>query len=250
MRKYSNRDSIDFSGCFLIYGKPGVGKTYSMLTLPEPILCIVTEPRDPRVTLGKEDKDIYFIEPETFDECMDLLNDIESKAKSGKLKYKSVVFDSLSFIQSKFKTDLEDSRFEDSLSEKKRRDTLIDRFRIERNDWGSLSSMMKRLTWILNRISKFDTIVVATATVVEYPSWDRDLTAAPSFQGVEFSSLIQGYFDFIGLVIPGSSKPYPPKVIFVSDGNFIAKSCSKILNDKGGKGILDFNKILSIINAK
>jgi len=251
MREYSIEDAQEAGNTFLIYGKPGVGKTYALGTLPDPILVIITEPRDPRRVLRANPdafgKKITFREYESFDEIMEALNSLYEDYKSGKHDYNSICFDSLSFEQSKFKLDLEDSRFDLALEEKKREDTLVDRFRIERGDWGALSSMMKRLTWLLNRLSKFGVNIVATATVVEYPSWNKELVAAPSFQGLEFPSVAAGYFDFIALLTEKSgSSPYPPIAHFVSDGTFLAKSCSPTITERKS-GPLNFKKILEVI---
>ena len=73
------------------------------------------------------------------------------------------------------------------------------------------------MTAILNKFSKKGVQVVATATLTENPSWNRDLVAAPAFQG-EFVQVLSGFFDFIGLVSPNgdATNPYPPIVSFVS----------------------------------
>jgi len=239
--------------CFLIYGDTGVGKTRSFTTLPDPILIINTEPRDPRVTLqGSVKKNITIWEMDGFLEIIATLDGLLADYERGEKKFKSVCFDSVSFIQSDLKTELEDLRFEKETklidkTNKSRYNTLVDKFRIEQGDWGSLASMLKRITWQLNRLSKFGVIVVATATLAEYPSYNRDLVAAPFFEGKSYPAVMKGYFDFIGFVTPGINKPYPPNVSFISDGSFMSKSSSEKLNNIGGKGELNFTKILSVI---
>lgn len=254
MNKYSNSELPENLGsCFLLYGKPGIGKTYSFGSLPEPILVIVSEPRDPRRTLNypeARDKKIDFVEFETFNEYMDLLDELYQKYEKGVRPYKSICLDSLSFSQATLKMDFEDDRFIDALQEKKRSNLLIDKFRIEKADWGGLGSAMKRMTAMLNKFSKQGVQVVATATLTENPSWNRDLTAAPAFQG-EFVQVLNGFFDFIGLVTANgdTTSPYPPIVSFISpEQDFVAKSCSNALNEKGGKCILDFKEILKLIH--
>lgn len=258
MREYTAKDKTkNLGACFLIYGETNVGKTTSFDTLPEPILVIVTEPRDPRLVLSHTTKDFTFREYDTFDEYLEALDTLNREYEGGKCKFASICFDSLSFFQSKLKADVEDARFDkDStpvlVSDKRKKNTLVDRFRMERPDWGALGSMMKRLTWLLNRLSKYGVIVVATAVTVEYPTWDRELVAAPAFQGIDYGSVFNSYFDFIGYVRKGHPKPYPPVVSFVSksDEPFICKSSSRALNDKGGTGILNFEKILAVIRRK
>ncbi len=261
MKEYGMTDQGEIGNCFLIYGETGSGKTGSFITLPDPTLIISREPRDPRRTLHSVAKamkidiktmKIDIKEPEGFDETIQLLDAVNSKYDAGKGEYKSICFDSLSFEQSRYKIEMEDSRYEKETelvkdSSKSRYETLVDRFRIERADWGSLGSMMKRITYLLNRISRHGVAVVATSTLIEHPKWDREISAAPAFQGVDYGSVFTGYFDFIGLVKKQEQDPYPPVVHFISDGSFVAKNCSTSLTEKGGKGVLDFRKILKAI---
>jgi len=252
MKEYSFKDVGNQKGAtFLIYGKPGVGKTFSLGTLPEPIHIIVTEPRDPRVSLLPfKNKDMTFAEVGDFDDAIAYLAKLNSGADEGKLRYKSIAFDSLSFIQSRIKLDMEDARFAAGVKKERREDLLVDRFRIEVGDWGGISSAMKRITYLLNQLSKYGIVVVVTATLSEFPSWNKELVAAPSFLGREFPAVINGYFDFIGLVEEGPTEPYPPVISFISkDGSFMAKSCSIGLNKTGGRGTLDFEKILKVISV-
>ena len=46
------QDDINIGACILIYGAMAAGKTRSALTLPDPILHINTEPKDPRTVHG------------------------------------------------------------------------------------------------------------------------------------------------------------------------------------------------------
>jgi hypothetical protein len=253
-RTYNNEEPPNnIGGCFLLYGITGVGKTKSLRTLPDPILDYVTEPRDPRRVLSdliSVQKKWDFREFDAFDEYMEDLSSVVEQYMKGERPFKSVAFDSLGFIQGQFKLDFEDDRFDMSLSEKKRDDNLVDRFRIEKQDWGGLGSMMKRLTILLNKLSKFGVIVVATAIENEDPKYDRDLNIGPSFMGKDFPQALHGYFDFIGRVTPKKGdNPFPPDVSFISDGAFMAKLCSDKLRQKlVSKGTtkmpLDFNIIL------
>jgi len=254
-----NFGQFDFVPCFLIYGPFGSGKTFSIGTLPDPILYIGTEPRDPRVVLRyHKHKKFTWRFPENFDEIMNLLSTIKRRIDQKQFNYKSVAFDSLSFCQGLFKLKLEDDRYLARLSVDKAREGLIDRFRIDEADWGPVASVMKRITTALNLLSQSGVIVVATASEMEHPKWNRELVAAPAFQGKEFSMLVNGYFDFIGYIEQpwyveedsqtGEKKIHPSIVSFVSppDSPYVAKCCSNALIKKG-KGPLDFEKILKII---
>ena len=265
MREYTLDSKEEIGTCVLIYGEPAAGKTGALITLPDPLCIISVEPRDPRRTLNSvasamdidiKKKKITILEPDSFDEALEYLNTLDEEYRAGEGKFKSIAFDSLTFEQSKFRQDLEDSRYEKETNlvkdtKKSRYKTLVDRFRLEYNDWSGLGSMMMRLTYVLNRISRYGVYTVATATLMQYPKWDRELSAAPAFKGSEYGSVFSGYFDFIGLVRKQEGKePYPPIVSFVSDGDFMAKSCSHTLNKKGGKGVLDFGKILKVIESE
>lgn len=265
MRQFTNEDQGNNIGfCMLIYSDNGVGKTRSLLGLPDPILHYNTEPRDPRRTLSEDDrygkKKVVFVENEKkglegYDETMEFLNNLISQYDKGEKPYNSIFFDGLSFQQSDYKLSMEDSRFQDAVSDKKRSEILVDRFRIEQADWGGLGSMMQRLTIMLNKLSKYGVYVVATATLIEFPKYNKQLSAAPNFLGTIFPNSFKGYFDFIGLVEPNPKDPnfpYPPIVRFMSDGSFVAKSCSDRLNEKlkiHGYAPLEFEKILKVLNG-
>jgi len=261
MKKLKDGVDSEITGmCFLIYGAFGVGKTDSLGTLPDPIFYIGTEPRDPRIVLKRhKEKEFSWRFPESFDETIELLSLIETSTKAGKFKFRSVAFDSLSFTQGSYKLDLEDDRYTERVRTEKAREGLIDRFRIDEADWGAVGSIMKRITSSLNRLSQYGIIVVATATEMQSPRWNRELVAAPAFQGREYPMLVNGYFDFIGYVERSwwieekedTKIIHPATVSFVSppDEPYVAKSCSIKLS-LHGKGPLDFQKILSAIREE
>lgn len=256
--------------CGLLYGPMDVGKTDALLTLPDKLHIISTEPKDIYRTIkehmkrnGQTDRKIMvdkiIVKPVksedeaklVFDEILEILNNIyirlESNRKKGDPNYiRSLGFDSLSFTQTLFKMDMEDSRFEDRLEEGKRDDTYIDKFRMERPDWGGLQSSMIRLTNVLNNISKFGVYVFATAISTEKVKWDRTMEAAPYFEG-GYASINAGYFDIVGFVQPGNDKnyPYPPTINFVGE-DFVTRCCSDRLKKKG-KGVLNLGKIIKAI---
>lgn len=257
MRQYNNEDvGVPLGKSILYYAPPGYGKTYAFQTLPGPIAVIVNEPRDPRIVLKDAKEQIDFFEPDSFDEEIDLLNGWIEQGKEGKLIYKSVCKDGMTFVQGQYRMNLEDDRYGYRLEKEEARNGLLDRFRIDKQDWQPLSSMMQRETYLLNKLSKFGIIVVATALVQENPKWDSSLQAAPALQG-QFSQLVSGYFDFIGFVTEswyqdGDGKIHPPRVSFHSeDRSYIAKTCSNNLVPPPGKKSmeLDFSKILKLIRG-
>src|SRR5208337_195520 len=111
----------------------------------------------------------------------------------------------LSFLQTKFKEDFEDSRFDLGLTEVdgkgivKRTDTIADRFRIEMQDWGGLSSAMSRITSTLVNFTVYDIDVIATAHETENPKYNHALEVGPSFQGKKgYVEIFSGFWGFIG----------------------------------------------------
>jgi hypothetical protein len=263
--------------CLLEYGATGCGKTDSAKTLPDPVMFINKEPKDPRVVhQAKRENGLYalpngkhirYVEPEGFDDEMEFLNKCIEEARTGSFPFRSVFHDGLTFTQANYKHDVEDSRaearsFDAQKSQGKERDRgLIDRFRFEKPDWGAMGSMMARETFLLNKLSKFGIVVVSTAVEMEYPKWNSSIRVAPSLQGQDFPKLIHGYFDFIGYVI----QPFRivagviqyPRISFVSNddsmGNGYMARCnsSRLIEAElqGGAPPLDFEKILKVIRG-
>lgn len=265
---FSLDDNLPIGLCSLYYSKPGVGKTSSFATLAEalkkkgPIKIYYTEERNPLQPLMAaypELKDvirtIIFTRFDTFDEYLDDINQLLIRYEKGERPYAAIGCDSITFIQQLFKTAMEDDRFDDRLSDGKRSNLLIDRFRVEMSDWGGLGSMMKRFTKALQSFSAdYGVPVVCMGTLAEYPSYNKAMEAAPAFQGKDYSDSFTGYFDFIGLVRDSDNedRPYPPHVSYKSKhDDFIAKSVSRTLNEKQvkfGYVPLDFRKILKAID--
>ncbi len=197
--------------CMLAYGDTDSGKSASGLTLPGPIKICNTEDKDIRTVHSQfiTDKEVSYNYPESFDDFMDNINIWLEEAKAGKFIYKSLFLDGLTFTQSRFKHELEDDRYDARLveseelrSNKVERRGLTDRFRFEKPDWGSIGSMMSRLTGMLNQFVKFGVIVVATAQAShDYPKYGGGVQTAPSLIGFDYSKLIHGFFDYIGYII-------------------------------------------------
>ena len=135
MRKYSNEEVGDQLGtCILEYGPTGYGKTFAFRSLPGPVAVIVNEPRDPRIVLKDSKEKIDFFEPENFDEEIELLNKWIEEGKEGKLVYKSICKDGMTFVQGQYRMNLEDDRYGYRVDKEEARNGLLDRFRIDKQD--------------------------------------------------------------------------------------------------------------------
>lgn len=261
--------------CILIYGAPGVGKSFSALSLPDDLLIINAEKKSVNDVIyeglelrNEPERKIYKKEFNNFDEILNFLGDLKLQYKVGNKPYQSIFFDGLSFAQSDFKLSMEDDRHLSSLVDpnKKREDVLSDKFRLEQSDWGGLASMMKRITSLLNRLSLSDINIVCSAWSMGNPSYDKTIDFAPHFVGKEYSKIIMGYFNIIGLVVPNpnTGTGYPPIIRFkpTFQHNFVARGGHTKLsnsiypvfeNNKQigswiGAGELNFTKIINIVN--
>ncbi len=270
MIDYSKIPQSTQGSCILIHSVTGGGKTYSAVTLPDPILFMNKEPKSPievhKAIIGQDGwfvlpngKKIQYFEPESFDDEMEFVNKLIINAKASKCPYLSLFNDGLTFTQSNYKQALEDDRYEARLideSEKTTRRGMVDRFRFERPDWGTIASMMSRQSKVYNQLSKLGVVVIATAISVEAPSYARAMSYAPGLQGREFGMLLHGFFSYIGFVI----QPYElradgteilPKISFVptsdSFGNSYMARCSSESLAKKGPAPLNWEKILKVI---
>jgi hypothetical protein len=253
----------------LIYGSANVGKTGSITTLPanKNVIALNAESKDlaPVIqSIGGFNSSLRIVTGLTeFDQYEDFINDLHMEYEKGNCPHDIIFFDGLSFLASTFRMEFEDSRFDLGLSEtnskgeRKRTNTIADRFRIEVQDWGGLASAMMRVTGTLVSFTKYDVTVIATAHRADYPSWDKDLDMAPAFAGKGYSSIMSGYWHYIGLVTPGAKviNGFPlPQVSFMStdpSSRFLARSSSNLLNEKmannGGVLPLNWKGILQVI---
>ena len=272
MKKLSS-EIEDTGTCMLIHGKTASGKTAAAITMDKPILHINREPKDPR-EIHKQLPDwdpsgITYVEPEGFDDMLEMLSNLALKAEAGTCRFRSIYHDGLTFGNTNYKQSVEDDRNEVRKHSKNDADKLgllIRRFDKEQKDYSVIASMMARETYLLNRISKFGIVVVSTAQSTEYPKWNKSVRIAPSLIGQEFPKLIHGYFSYIGYVIQpfhyanenGVVVPKPPKVSFVAKEDDIGESylarcsCTRIaeLEAKGDYAPLHYSKIMRMIRGK
>lgn len=88
-------ENYQTSAHFLIIGKPGTGKTYSLLTLPRPLLILDAEGGlSTLVRSGKDITNIYYESVTDFDELRKILDKIDYS------KFKSIAVDTYSGLQS------------------------------------------------------------------------------------------------------------------------------------------------------
>lgn len=267
---YTLTNDVNKSGhAFLVYGKTGVGKSGSLATCDGNLLAYNAEDKDLGVILSDvrqvtgKNNPVRIKGFDTFDEYEGDMNELHARYAAGERPYDLIFFDGFTFLQSNFKMDFEDSRFDLGLTEKdskgefKRTDTIADRFRIEQGDWGGLASAMCRITKVLVSFTVYGVNVIATAQEMEYPKYNRNVEVGPAFVGKGYGQVMPGYWHYIGHVVPGSTQVngfYMPVVRFVSDGSFIGRSSSVRLNEKlaasGGYAPLDWNKILRVIEGR
>lgn len=259
VRSLNTEEKQYITGCWLIYGPTGSGKTYSIVTAPMPAALVNSEPRDPRVTLGGSTLEIDIIEPENFEDIMIWLNQQIEAATVGKCKYKTVYLDGLTFTMGSYRSALADDRAEikwDKLTAKEQKEAkgwLRDKLSIEQADWGLMAEMMIRETRLLNTLSKLGVVVVATAIAQESPKWDRTLQAAPALLGRDYPTQIHGYFDFIGFLfqpwkLQEDGTVRPPQVAFSSpNGEYMTKACGALSTIKRA-GDLNITRLLAKLN--
>ncbi len=246
----------------LVYGKTGVGKSTSCIaTLPQPILDVFVEDKDPYSSLEalesmKEpivipEDNIKFIKPSNDAEIMGNLNHILGEIEKGEFKYKSIIFDTASmWMNIKMIEDLLDERVKNLVQTTK---PLIDEVKITLEMYGAIARRMIRLTKAFQRISQKGIVVVWVAQAMDAPKWNVELAYAPNFIGAEYNKQFEQFFDIIGLVqsrveSEGDEKGkevFPPAISFKSpQNNFTAKWSGRHL--KSYTAVFNFKSILKL----
>lgn len=268
MRKISMDENVKSAECILVYSPPNYGKTDSALTLDGKTYLVNFEEKNPMAVLKRDmerAKNItVFDDFRDFDEIQSTFDSWCEEARNGKLEADNIFIDGTSFQQSKFKTYFEDEHYIKK-TEKKQQVYLFDRFSMSDDSmqgWGGLASLMKRITMIANRISKYGKTVIFTAWEVESPKYQGqggvNVDYGPFFQGKEYSLLLSGYFSLIGrIVVPWkldseTGKINPPIISFVQDdefGSYLCRATGK-LAPKGRRVPLNWSKIIGFLNKE
>jgi hypothetical protein len=247
MKPINKRDLPEQGKLILVYGDTGVGKTTSIFqSSPDPLLCIATEPRNPRPSIeaAGRDADMDVARYTNWFDLMDFLQDPQNTER-----YTTIAIDSITYLMNvSLCGEIEDEAFEAKTSEEKRRKPIVSQAKMSMEGYGGLSSQMFRLMKTIGRLSEAGKIVIVTALLQQNPKWDHELAAAPALKGREFPTSMPGFFDLIGLLesrVDGNGKLiYPPMVSFESsDGSFLAKFTGT--GDKRS-GPLNFIKLLKI----
>lgn len=257
--KFNADDGKKVGSSWFAYSPPFYGKSTLIRTIPfKNIKVYWCDRKDPRRTLRGTDKNIDIIIPGGFDNAMEELNSLHKEIEGGNPNnWEAIVFDPLSFFMNEITLELEDSRHEQRLTQKKREDTLTDRYKLEFEDYHKAASMMCRISNLLCGFTQYGLFVYGTSVLKSAPSWDRELEAAPAFIGKEFSQQFSGYWDFIFMLDrnprkdeKGNPKLYPPIAKFVShDKSFLAGCRSNKMLDlikEKGDPVADFSKLLPL----
>lgn len=237
----------------MVYGATGVGKSTTCLgSLPEPILNIFTEDRNPYTSIEGLGREVDFdpISPENNQDLIDYLYKLVDEVEASTCKYNSIMFDSLSFwMNIKLYGEMVDQTNKAGIFKKSLR-PLVDDLRADEALYGGLAERMQRLIKPLKMLAQKGMIVVVLAYLVENPKWDRTLAAAPNFIGKAWNNNYEQHFDVIGLIrhnIDDESKEivYPPIIQVKSpDDSFICKWTGR--NITGNSYPLDFKKMFGI----
>lgn len=244
----------------MIYGATGVGKSTTCLeSLPEPILNIFTEDRNPYTSIEALEREPDFdpISPENNQDLIDFLYKMLDEYEKGTCKYKSIMFDSLSFwMNIKLYGEMVDETHDAGIFKKSLR-PLVDDVRADEALYGGLAERMQRLIRPLKMMAQKGMIVVVVAYLSENPKWDRTLAAAPNFAGKAWNLNYEQHFDVIGLIrhrlkeddkgntIIPQEIIYPPIIQVKSpDDSFICKWTGR--NIKGNSYPLNFKKMFGI----
>jgi len=284
MKKIDPYDEIAKRGRFIhIYGVTEVGKsTSSFQSLPQPILTILGEARNPRTSLealGEKKVEFYKV-PVFFDdptELREFLSDLLRNEGKELDQFASIFFDGASnFYNNSVGALLEDEYYEMMEAGNKIKRPIAQQTERDMKVYGAMASELLRIYNLLARFSSQHNKVVVSASLVRTidrririermnkeplmlsnPQFTElvgrfdipesvDSYDVPNFDGKVFLKEFPGLVDMIGRVErrhdANGEVVYPPTV------NFDAKESMCKFTGKRGKtsGPLDFTKILGL----
>jgi len=235
MEFISGVDIQESTGLFaFIYGGTGVGKSTSLIqSLPDPILYIMTEPRDPaafQAAANRPGVEIYYGQYENW---YDLINLTANPSNFD--GYNSVVVDSITYLMKvRLTGEITNESYEALPADKKSRRSLVTQTRMALDDWGGMANQMFRLFEDLGTLSTTGKCVVVTALLTSHPKWSPQHEYAPALAGNQFSEGMPSGVDLIGWVRDSNvvdrntgqntgEITWPPIVDFRSNATHIGK---------------------------
>lgn len=259
MKVLTKADLESQSGCMiLLYSETGVGKTAtSLLTAPDPIAYLQTEPRafNPNLHVIEKYRPDLDFEVYQYEHISDLLETLAHPATFE--RFTTLIFDGFSFLMNVSLADeITNEAFEARSEDEKRKKPLAGLTKMTLEGQGVRNQLMFRVTSLLMKYAQAGKVVVCTALLMENPKWNRSLSAAPALSAKEFPVNMPGFFDLIGRMETRYRKAgddiyeiiYPPQVYFESaDDSFVCK-----FTGAGTKrsGPLYITKILEANKAK
>lgn len=226
--RISKVNEVTLATTNLVYGGVGVGKTYSVNSVPGNVLFLNFEQKRPLLNNPRGNITIMDVdEGDRFDDWMDYLrielDALDKDLEGGVKRWDNLFIDSMSFCQTELRRKLEDSHYAVLLENREVKRVKIDetaKYRMTFDEWGAIGSMMDRFTRLANAFTKRGVNVIVTYHLDEFNN-----VFQPKVQGKAFSPA--PYFDNVGMLIPQKNTEgkitFPTLVQFWSDGACLAR---------------------------
>lgn len=222
--RVSKVNEITLATTNLVYGGVGVGKTYSINSVPGNVLFLNFEQKRPLLNNTRGNVTIVDVDEEDkFDDWMDYLRSELNALESGAKQWDNLFIDSMSFCQTELRRKLEDSHYAVLLENREIKKVKVDetaKYRMTFDEWSAIGSMMDRFTRLANAFTKRGVNVIVT-----YHLDESNNVFQPKVQGKAFSPA--PYFDNVGMLIPQKNAEgkitFPTLVQFWSDGACLAR---------------------------